>query len=126
MLEVGIVKTEGISEDFKGIAGMKLLLANTSKVMPEKKEERLVLMPMTKEGFEQYYKEAFEVMGKEMISDDYKYFLEYMLDGNCEFICRIQVNDLKEFREANEDDIKDHTEAFNWFIEKHELCVNQE
>lgn len=116
MFEIGRV-IENPNDDFQGIEGLELLLFNMSKQYADTSDERLVINPMTKEGLETFYKKSFEGMGKEMISDDYKYFLKYMLDENCEFTCRIPVDQLENIRVATEEDIETYGRARKEFIE---------
>ncbi|MFW9970254.1 MAG: hypothetical protein ACFFDF_08650 [Candidatus Odinarchaeota archaeon] len=125
MLEIGRV-IEKPSDSFKCVAGAELLLFNPTKQFPDRNHERVVINPMTKEGYETLYKDSFENMGKEMISDDYKYFLAYMLDGSCEFTCTIMTNDLEDIREATEKDMKKYDRAFKEFIEEYGLKLGEE
>ncbi|KNF06943.1 hypothetical protein CLPU_57c00030, partial [Gottschalkia purinilytica] len=81
MLEIGTVRMKNVSDDFKGLEGMKLLLMHSCEGC-----ERIVVNPIRQEDFEKYYKNSFETMGKEWVNDDYKSFLKYMLSENCEFI----------------------------------------
>jgi hypothetical protein len=123
MFEIGIVKAENVSDKFKGIAGVKLIVADIRNISG--KEERLVINPVTKEGFEIFYNDAFEIMGKELISDDYQYFLEYMIDGDCEFTCHIPASELEDLRPVKKEEIDEANESFKWFTEKHNIKLTE-
>lgn len=79
---LGTIKQNATNELDK-IAGTKLLILNG--IDYQKENEVLILHPARLEDFERYYKHAFEIMGKEWISEDYKDFLIYMLNPDCEF-----------------------------------------
>lgn len=87
---IGTVK-EDASDGLNNIAGMKLVLLTE----PFNPDNYLIVSPTTIEDFEKYYHNAFEIMGKKWISEDYKEFVRYMIDPDCEIINSTSKNNFE-------------------------------
>lgn len=111
---VGKVKSNP-SDDWKGAEGLNLILFEVNGDT----EDILVIRPITLEQMEQFYKVSYDTFGKEMISEDYDYFIWYMLDDDCEFCSHISINDLETTRELINEDIKLHNENLEEFKKLH-------
>lgn len=86
---VGKIK-ENATDGLDKLAGMKLIIA--SELYAGKEGEVLIFSPITLNDFEKYYEHQFETFGKEWISEDYKFFLNYVLDEDCEIINSTNIN----------------------------------
>lgn len=113
---IGTIK-ENASDGLNKIAGVKLVLVNGLKY--EKENEVLILHPTTLEDFEKYYEYYFETVGKEWISDDYKYFLEYVLDPDCEITSTTKLNNFIELARFTKEDDKRCYSALQDFKNKY-------
>ncbi|WP_373205225.1 hypothetical protein [Clostridium tertium] len=95
----GTVK-ENPSEEMKGLEEINLVILE----LRENDEEVMICYPTTLKDCEKYYKLAFESIGKEWISEDYKEFLEYILDPDCEIISSTKRSNFKNIVELTKDD----------------------
>lgn len=98
---IGTVK-ENPSEEMRGLEGINLVILELG--LRENDEEVMICYPTTLKDCEKYYKLAFETMGKEWISDDYKEFLEYFLDPDCEITSSTERSNFKNLIELTKED----------------------
>lgn len=103
------------TKDFEKITGYDIYF------MASVKEGTAVVgNPIEWDNYEQYWKEQFEVL-KDIISDDFKYFLEVMLSGSECMVSNIEIDKLMNFRYVTEEDAEKLNDNFEHMIEKYEL-----
>lgn len=120
---IGEIK-ENAKDGLDKLVGMKLIIAN--EIFEGKAGEVLILSPTSLEDFEKYYKHEFEVFGKEWISEDYKFFLEYVLDEDCEITNSTNINNFINLVAATKEDGEIAKKAMTEFKKKYSLDVNIE
>lgn len=117
---IGKVK-ENAKEGFEKIAGMDLLVLDVY----ENNENFCLAYPTNLDDFEKYFKIMFEDWGKEWINEDYKYFLEYILNPDCELISSINKEYLEDLRELTKEDDNKICKALCEFKIKHKLNIER-
>lgn len=115
---IGTIK-QNATDELDKIAGVKLIIV--TELPFQNQEEALILHPTTIEDFEKFYKHSFEIMGKEMISDDYKIFLKYILDSDCEITAETTINNFKDLIEFTKEDDERCFKALSEFKKRHLL-----
>lgn len=103
-LIVGNVKQD-CEEDLKGLERIQLLALQDNEMF----KDLCLLYPIKYEEIEKFYKFGFDGFGKKEISDDFNYFIWYMLNSDCEFSSSIELEQLENVREITKEE--DH-EAF--------------
>lgn len=99
---VGKIKGD-CSEKYKDLKGMTI--AGTQ--LYEDDSELCALQPLTLDDMEKFYKSSYEDL-KNDISSDYDYCIWYLLNGECEFVCSIPLDELEDIREYTTEDDKEY------------------
>ncbi|UZW13208.1 hypothetical protein OSC52_15330 [Clostridium pasteurianum] len=103
------------SENWKGLEGIKLVVCK----FKETDKELNVISPIKLDEMEKFYKFSWEEGLKDDISDDYDYYIWYMLDEYCELICSIGIDDLEELKDLTIEEDKEYGENLEKFKKLH-------
>lgn len=114
-ISICVATVSNTSEKFKQIAGMNLIIFDSGTL------EKVILRPFSLEDMNKFYKWNFENSGKELISSNYNYFLEYMLDDDCEILQYISTDDISKIEPSSEKVVKLHNESLEKFKKQHNL-----
>lgn len=102
-LLIGKIKDD-CSKDWQSLKGISLIVYR----FKENDKALYVVSPIKTKEMEKFYKASYEEGLNEIISRDYSYYIWYMLNGDCELSCRINVDDLENIREMTKEDDEEY------------------
>lgn len=118
---IGTVK-KGAKGGMSELEGMEIFILGPHG----KKESYTLVYPLKIKDLEKFFKVMFEEFGKEWISDNYKYFLEYMLDEDCEIINEVDKGSFEKIRKFTKEDDKKLSSTLKEFKIKHRIYCEEE
>ncbi|MDU4596467.1 hypothetical protein [Clostridium botulinum] len=98
-LVVGTIKQD-CKEDLRVLEGIQFLALQDDEFF----EELSLIYPIKYEKIEKFYKFGFDTFGKNEIDDDFNYFVWYMLNGDCELIPTVKLDQLEDVRQATKEE----------------------
>ncbi len=110
-LKVGTV-IKDCQKELRGLEGIQLLVIHDEE--GEFLKDLCLLYPIKYDEIDKFYRFGFEGFGKKEVSDDFNYFIWYMLNSDCEFSSSIDMDQLENVREVTKEE--DHEAYIN--IEK--------
>lgn len=102
-LLIGKIKND-CSKDWQSLKGISLIVYR----FKENDKALYVVSPIKTKEMEKFYKASYEEGLNEIISRDYSYYIWYMLNGDCELSCRIDIDDLENIREMTKEDNEEY------------------